>query len=474
MNTYDVHVLQRQHALFFSKRFFFSLVCVFLLSLSVGFIFVHAPQKAHAANWVEIWNDEFNGAANTGVDSQWQYDLGTGYPCSGCAQWGTGEIETMTNSTSNVYQDGNGHLVIKALNNNGSWTSGRIETVNSSFAAPAGGELEVTASLQQPNVSGQSALGYWPAFWMLGSAFRGVYTNWPSVGEIDMMEDINGLSREYATLHCGVASGGPCNEKNGLGSGPVSCSGCQTAYHTYTAIIDRSSSPEQIRWYLDGNQIFSVSSSQMDATTWANAVDHSFFIILDLAMGGAFPNGVCGCTSPTSSTASGASLNVDYVRVYTSSGAASTPTATPTSGGGTTYYHLVNRNSGLVMDVSGASTSAGANVIQWPNNGGFNQEWSLQPAGNGYYYLVNRNSGLVMDVSGASTSQGANVIQWSNHGGTNQQWSLQSTGDGYYRLVNRNSGLVADVNGASTSQGAQVIQWPNNGGFNQEWSLVQV
>jgi hypothetical protein len=139
-----------------------------------------------------------------------------------------------------------------------------------------------------------------------------------------------------------------------------------------------------------------------------------------------------------------------------------------------TYYHLVNRNSGLVMDVSGASTSAGANVIQWPNNGGFNQEWSLQPAGNGYYYLVNRNSGLVMDVSGASTSQGANVIQWSNHGGTNQQWSLQSTGDGYYRLVNRNSGLVADVNGASTSQGAQVIQWPNNGGFNQEWSLVQV
>ncbi len=47
------------------------------------------------------------------------------------------------------------------------------------------------------------------------------------------------------------------------------------------------------------------------------------------------------------------------------------------SGGGTTYYHLVNRNSGLVMDVTGASTSEGADVIQWPNNGGSNQEWSL-------------------------------------------------------------------------------------------------
>ncbi|HET8843327.1 MAG TPA: cellulose binding domain-containing protein, partial [Ktedonobacteraceae bacterium] len=121
-----------------------------------------------------------------------------------------------------------------------------------------------------------------------------------------------------------------CNEKNGLGSGPRSCAGCQTGFHTYTMIVDRSSSPEQIRWFLDGSQVFSVSSNQMDATTWANAVDHSFFIILDLAIGGAFPNGVCNCTSPTSATASGASLNVDYVRVFTSSGVASTPTATAT------------------------------------------------------------------------------------------------------------------------------------------------
>jgi hypothetical protein len=352
MNTSDIHVLQRQRSLFFRKRAF-SLVCVILLSLSAGLalVFIHTPQKAHAANWVEVWNDEFNGSANTGADSQWQYDLGTGYPCSGCSQWGTGEIETMTNSTSNVSQDGNGHLVIKALNNNGSWTSGRIETANSSFAAPAGGELEVTASLQQPNVSGQSALGYWPAFWMLGSAFRGVYSNWPSVGEIDMMEDINGLGREYATLHCGVATGGPCNEKNGLGSGAISCASCQTAYHTYTVIIDRSSSPEQIHWDLDGNQIFSVSASQMDATTWANAVDHSFFVILDLAMGGAFPNGVCGCTSPTSSTVSGASLNVDYVRVYTSSGVASTPTATPTA-------TPVMNGSGYAVNAGGSATGS--------------------------------------------------------------------------------------------------------------------
>lgn len=410
MDSKDVHMPQRQHSLFFGKRVF-SLLCALLLSLSAGLavVSVNVPQEAQAASWNEIWNDEFSGAANTGVDSQWQYDLGTGYPCSGCAQWGTGEIETMTNNTSNVFQDGNDHLVIKAINNNGSWTSGRIETTNSSFAAPAGGELEVTASLQQPNVSGQSALGYWPAFWMLGSAFRGVYTNWPSVGEIDMMEDINGLGREYATLHCGVASGGPCNEKNGLGSGPLSCSGCQTAYHTYTVVIDRSISPEQIRWYLDGNQIFSVSASQMDATTWANAVDHSFFIILDLAMGGAFPNGVCNCTTPTSSTVSGASMSVDYVRVFTSNGAASTPTATPTAGTTPTPPHTPTPTT-----TGGASCSVHYAITnQW--TGGFGASLTITNTGtttlNGWSLQFSFANGqtVTQGWNGVFTQSGANV-----------------------------------------------------------------
>lgn len=48
-----------------------------------------------------------------------------------------------------------------------------------------------------------------------------------------------------------------------------------------------------------------------------------------------------------------------------------------TSSGGTTYYHLVNRNSDLLADITRASTSAGAQIIQWSNDGGSNQEWSL-------------------------------------------------------------------------------------------------
>ncbi len=294
---------------------------VLLLGISYK---VNPTPTAKAATFTQVFGEEFNGAANTGVNtSTWRYDTGTGF--------GTGEIETMTTSTNNVYQDGSGHLVIKAINSGGSWTSGRIETNEDDFAAPAGGELEITASLQQPNVSGAAALGYWPAFWTLGTPFRTDGGQWPKDGEVDIMEDVNGLSSVYGTLHCGVDPGGPCNETSGLGSGQRACSGCQTSFHTYTEIIDRSVSPEQIRWYLDGNNYFTVNASQMDATTWANAVDHAFFIIFDLAMGGGFPNGVSGQTTPTSSTQSGAAMLVDYVRVYTAPGSAPNPTPTSTT-----------------------------------------------------------------------------------------------------------------------------------------------
>ena len=314
------------------------LLCALSVSLCAALAFgvFGTVPHAHAATWTQVWDAQFTGANGTGLDgSVWKYDTGPG------SSFGTGEIETMTNSTANVYQDGQGHLVLKALrDSSGNWTSGRIETQASNFAAPAGGEFAMQATIQQPNLSGAAALGYWPAFWSLGSGIRSGGT-WPGVGEIDMMEDVNGLSSVYGTLHCGVDPGGPCNETSGIGSGQHACSGCQTGFHTYRVEIDRSVSPEQIRWYLDGVNYFTVNANQVDATTWANAVDHSFFIIFDLAMGGGFPNGVSGTTTPTSATQSGGAMLVSDVSVYTANGnvtptptvGGSTPTPTPTSSG---------------------------------------------------------------------------------------------------------------------------------------------
>jgi beta-glucanase (GH16 family) len=281
------------------------------------------------SGWTLAFSDDFTGAAGTGLNtSNWLYDLGTSYP-GGAANWGTGEVETMTNSTANVFQDGSGHLVIKPIRDaSGHWTSGRVETQRTDFAAPAGGKLRVEASIEQPNVSGAAAAGYWPAFWMLGAAARPVgATNWPSIGEIDIMEDINGRSSEFGTLHCGTSPGGECNETTGIGSGEHACAGCQTGFHTYAMELDRSVSPEQIRWYLDGVQFFSINSNQVSATTWNNATHHGFFVILNVAMGGGFPAAFGG--GPTSSTQSGVPMLVDYVAAYTSGGSSPPPTTTP-------------------------------------------------------------------------------------------------------------------------------------------------
>jgi len=291
----------------------------------VAALLIYAPRQAQARGdshdrWTQVWGDEFNGPAGSGVNTaNWIYDTGIGYDCSGCpSQWGTGEVESMTNSTNNVSLDGHGHLVITPLRDaSGNWTSGRIETVHTDFAAPPGGMVAMEASIQQPNVTGDAALGYWPAFWMLGTAFRGNFLNWPGVGEVDIMEDVNGMSSEFGTLHCGVAPGGPCNEFSGISSGKRPYPGLQTGFHTYRVEIDRSISPEQIRWFLDGICFYIVDANQVDATTWTNAVDHGFFIIFDLAMGGGFPAAFGG--GPTAATQPGAPMVVNYVRVFTKS-----------------------------------------------------------------------------------------------------------------------------------------------------------
>ncbi|GAB1694183.1 carbohydrate-binding protein [Krasilnikovia sp. M28-CT-15] len=276
-----------------------------------------------------VFSDDFTGAAGTGLNrSDWLYDIGTSYP-GGAANWGTGEIETMTDSTQNVFHDGNGNLAIKPIRDSaGKWTSGRVETQRTDFAAPVGGKVRIEARLQQPNVSGAAAAGYWPAFWTMGEGARPVgATNWPSIGEWDIMEDINGRSSVFAALHCGVNPGGPCNETVGKTSGERACAGCQTGFHTYAVEYDRSTSPEKLSWYLDGQQYFTVNSSEMDATTWNNATHHGVFVILNVAIGGGFPDAFGG--GPTASTQSGAAMLVDYVAVWQSAGGTTTPPTTP-------------------------------------------------------------------------------------------------------------------------------------------------
>jgi beta-glucanase (GH16 family) len=266
---------------------------------------------AHADDWTTVWVDNFDGSAGASPSTDnWRFDLGTGY--------GTNEIETTTSDPSNVSLDGAGDLnITPQRDGNGNWTSGRIETQRDDFQPSATGTMKVEARIQLPDVTGAAGAGYWPAFWMLGAPLRDGGT-WPSVGEFDALEDVNGQNLVYGTLHCGVAPGGPCNESTGLG-GNVACPGspCPGNFHTYTFQLDRSVSPQTLTWYVDGQQYWSLNSSQFDATTWANTTQHGVYIILDLAMGGDFPNGVAGTSTPNAGTQPGSSMKVDYVSVQT-------------------------------------------------------------------------------------------------------------------------------------------------------------
>jgi hypothetical protein len=58
-----------------------------------------------------------------------------------------------------------------------------------------------------------------------------------------------------------------------------------------------------------------VTENQVGAAAWKAAVDHGFFLILDVAIGGGFPDAVCGCTTPATSTTPGAAMSIRYVEV---------------------------------------------------------------------------------------------------------------------------------------------------------------
>ena len=102
------------------------------LSLFLLLVTFFAASARGQTNWVLVWNDEFNGPSGAApYSSKWTYDTGGG-------GFGNGELEIYcapgsnaspcSTSNPNIFQDGNGNLVIKAINSNGTWTSGRMKT----------------------------------------------------------------------------------------------------------------------------------------------------------------------------------------------------------------------------------------------------------------------------------------------------------------------------------------------------------
>ncbi|TDD18223.1 family 43 glycosylhydrolase [Nonomuraea diastatica] len=135
-------------------------------------------------------------------------------------------------------------------------------------------------------------------------------------------------------------------------------------------------------------------------------------------------------------------------------------------------YTLVNRNSGKCLEVSGGSSSDGANIQQWTCGGGANQRWRVEDQADDTSRLVNVATGKVVDVADCASADGTGIRQWSWLDNTCQRFRLVYTASGgWVRIVNAATGKVADVADCGTADGADVRQWSWLDNTCQQWSL---
>ncbi|UNI19827.1 hypothetical protein JDV02_005977 [Purpureocillium takamizusanense] len=273
-----------------------------------------------------FYDDFSQPAGSQPSPSRWAFDLGHGYP-GGPENWGTGEVQSYTSDPRNVAVTDRGTLKITPLRGaDGTWTSSRIETTERwDIGCRKGDRMRIEARIRLGDDPATKQLGMWPAFWALGSEFRGDYSNWPGVGEIDILESINGENKLWNVVHCGFAPGGPCNEPSGLSH--IDQDFRRGVWHTIAWEVDRRHWPlaedekqeESMSWFVDGKKQWTLKQSAVkNDTAWEALAGGKKMLLLNVAVGGGFPDAVAGIKTPTNETVGGqgASMEVDYVAAY--------------------------------------------------------------------------------------------------------------------------------------------------------------
>ncbi len=132
-------------------------------------------------------------------------------------------------------------------------------------------------------------------------------------------------------------------------------------------------------------------------------------------------------------------------------------------------YRMAVAQSALPADMQGPSPAAGAVLIQWPSNGGLNQQFDFVDSGGGYYRIRARHSNLVLQVT--NNNAGADIAQQPDTNAASQQWQVTDLGSGAVSLTNRQSGLAMGVAGSSTADGAHISQSAYTGSASQRFQL---
>jgi len=264
------------------KQVAITLVIIFSCIAIQGFSNIDVVKDTLKANKTEkklFWSEEFDksGAPDS---TKWGYNIGNGPD-----GWGNQELEYYTNRIQNAYVE-NGVLKVKAIKETyegRGYTSARMLTK---------GKFEFMYGTVEIRAKVPSAVGTWPAVWMMGGDIEKV--GWPSCGEVDIVEHKgSNLNTIFAALHYPGRSGGNCNTNTTL------VEKATTDFHIYRAEWSKQS----LEFFVDDKLFHSVPLTQ------EMPYHKNFFFLVNLAIGGGFG----GPVDPAFTTST---FEVDYIRVY--------------------------------------------------------------------------------------------------------------------------------------------------------------
>jgi beta-glucanase (GH16 family) len=266
------------------------LVAVTLLANALALAQTRNPASS---NWTLTWSDEFNGSNGSAVDSsKWISETGGN-------GWGNDELEYYTNRLQNAHQQ-DGNLVIRVLKEKYTGDDG-VTRDYSSARLKTLGKFTQTYGRFEARIKIPRGQGIWPAFWMLGDDID--KAQWPTCGEIDIMENIG---KEPALIH-GTIHGPGYSGSKGISALYALASSQKFADDFHLFAVEWE--PAAIRFYVDDHLYASRTPADLPpGTRWV--YDHPFFLLLNVAVGGGWPG------SPDASSAFPQTMLVDYVRAY--------------------------------------------------------------------------------------------------------------------------------------------------------------
>jgi len=249
------------------------------------------PAGGVPSGWKLVWSDEFNTDGLPDA-AKWGFDTSRNQ-----AGWYNNEVQYYSRDRLENSRVTGGKLIIEARKEK---LTGAADYGGQSYNSArmlTQGKADWTYGFFEIRAKLPCGLGTWPAIWMLGK--NG--TEWPLIGEIDIMEHVGKKKGEVlGTIHTAAYNHVINTQKGASTMVPDACD----VFHNY-----------QLRWEadqlvigVDNTYFFQfVNPKDGDLKKWPFSAPQ--YLILNVALGG-------DLGGPVDDTIFPVRMEVDYVRIY--------------------------------------------------------------------------------------------------------------------------------------------------------------